>query len=68
MAPGNATEGVQPGPLTTGSGDLDPGDTRLLMGFTSLGICCKAANSQAKVDADVATQVGAFSDLGLRGL
>lgn len=63
MAPGNATEGVQCGPLTTGSGDLDPGDTGLLMGFTSLGICCEAATSQASVDADVATQVGAFPDL-----
>ena len=58
MAPGNVTEGVQPGPLTMGSGDLNPGDAGLLLGFMSLGICCKATNSQASMYADMATQVG----------
>lgn len=65
LAPGNVTEGVQPGPLTVGSGDLDPGDDGLLMGFMSLGICRKAANSQASVDVDTATRVRGFLDLGL---
>ncbi|KAM7227385.1 hypothetical protein CapIbe_021798 [Capra ibex] len=51
-----------------GSGDLDPGGDGLLMGFMSLGICRKAANSQASVDADTATRVRGFPDLGLRGL